>query len=723
MTRFFRDAHECAAEVVAQLGPELRLGAPLGAGKANHLMNAIYRLVKTDPNLRLEIMTALTLERPRPKTDLEKRFLGPFIERVFGNYPDLEYELDRVAGRTPANVQIVEFYFPAGKFLKNARAQQSYISSNYTHVARDLLDRGVNVVFQQVSKKKIGDRIQYSLSCNADVTGDLMVKFSELKKLGRKCLMVAQVNEDLPFMWGDAVKTEADFDMIVDNPSESYSVFAPPKLSIGDAEFMIGLYGSTLIKDGGELQIGIGALGDSIGYNLLTRHQNNFEYLKILEGFDFDRKFGATHSQIGSLKPFEKGLFGATEMMVDGFIHLFNAGILTRQVYDDIHIQRLLNEGKISAKIEFKTIEELLKRGAIESLVSRHDFDYLQRWGILREELQFESGEIVHSDGSRCLPKLDDLNCRSFIADKCLGDTLKNGAVVHAGFFLGPRNFYNALKNIPEEKLKLFHMRSVSKINQLYGHDEIDRLHRTHARFVNTCLMMTLSGAAVSDGLESGAVVSGIGGQYNFVAMAHALPDGRSILNLRSTRGSGDSAQSSIVWNYVHISIPRHLRDIVITEYGIAQLRGKTDSEVIQALLNITDSRFQPALLAEAKKNQKIRSDYDIPEAFRSNTPSNYQLKLAEFRKQGFFPRFPFGSDFTSDETRIGGVLKKIKQKTSTRWGSLTAIGGALLKVRGSKEKSLAGQCDALLRRLSLDKPITLQEHLYRRLILAEFDD
>lgn len=51
------------------------------------------------------------------------------------------------------------------------------------------------------------------------------------------------------------------------------------------------------------------------------------------------------------------------------------------------------------------------------------------------------------------------------------------------------------------------------------------------------------------------------------------------------------------------MTIPRFLRDIVITEYGIADCRSKTDSEVIQAMLNIADSRFQPKLLAQAKKH------------------------------------------------------------------------------------------------------------------------
>src|SRR5688572_4365686 len=81
------------------------------------------------------------------------------------------------------------------------------------------------------------------------------------------------------------------------------------------------------------------------------------------------------------------------------------------------------------------------------------------------------------------------------------------------------------------------------------------------ARFINSGLKATLTGGIVSDGLENGQVISGVGGQYNFVAMAHALPDARSILTIKSTRGQGGSMESNIVWNYGHITIPRHLRD------------------------------------------------------------------------------------------------------------------------------------------------------------------
>ena len=48
----------------------------------------------------------------------------------------------------------------------------------------------------------------------------------------------------------------------------------------------------------------------------------------------------------------------------------------------------------------------------------------------------------------------------------------KGGTVMHAGFLLGPRAFYSALSALPESERRLFDMRGVGYINQLYGADQ-----------------------------------------------------------------------------------------------------------------------------------------------------------------------------------------------------------------------------------------------------------
>src|SRR5436190_743290 len=115
----FTDTLKCVDEVIARVGNAIVLATPLGMGKPNHILNAFYQRAKENPAISLKIITALTLEKPRGKSFLESRFLDPFANRVFGDYPDLDYERDRMRNALPPNVQIVEFYFFAGKYLKN----------------------------------------------------------------------------------------------------------------------------------------------------------------------------------------------------------------------------------------------------------------------------------------------------------------------------------------------------------------------------------------------------------------------------------------------------------------------------------------------------------------------------------------------------------------------------------------------------------------------------
>ncbi|MEE7567263.1 acetyl-CoA hydrolase, partial [Xanthomonas sp. Kuri4-3] len=183
----------------------------------------------------------------------------------------------------------------------------------------------------------------------------------------------------------------------------------------------------------------------------------------------------------------------------------------------------------------------------------------------------------------------------------------EEGEFLHGAFYLGSPDFYQWLRELDPATRRAIGMRRISEINQLYGgHEAHERLQRRDARFFNSCMMATALGAAVSDGLEDGRMVSGVGGQYNFVAMAHALPDARSVLMLRAVRGEGAQARSNLRWNYGHTTIPRHLRDLYLTEYGIADLRGLTDEDCVIAMAGVCDQRFQAPLLAQARAARKL---------------------------------------------------------------------------------------------------------------------
>jgi acyl-CoA hydrolase len=288
---------------------------------------------------------------------------------------------------------------------------------------------------------------------------------------------------------------------------------------------------------------------------------------------------------------------------------------------------------------------------------------------------------------------------------------LRNGTVVSAAFFLGTREFYQWLRELPGEERRAISMTAVARVNQLDLNPRLYQLQRQHARFMNTGLMVTLGGAIVSDGLEDGRVISGVGGQYNFIAMAHQLATGRSILMVRATREGGDGgATSNIVFNYGHTTIPRHLRDLVVTEYGVADLRSKNDRDIIAALLNVADSRFQDGLLARAVAAGKIERGYRIPDAHRDNTPQRLQRQLAP--QAALFPAFPLGSDFTPEEQVLVGALQGLKaraagNKLKMLWDALSV-------------HDIPAAAQPYLARLQLDAPADFQARVARRLLVLE---
>ena len=703
---------ECVTQAVARVGKRIVLGAPLGLGKPNQLMNAFFRRAVEDPSVELTIFTALSLEKPTPASDIEARFLGPYLERHFGSYVELDYMKAIRANTLPSNVKVHEFYFRAGSMKGVDSAQRNYVSTNYTFVARDLLARGVNVLVQLVAAGEVDGRPMLSLSSNTDVTLDLIPMLREARAAGREFVTIAQVHADLPFMYNRAIVEPSFFDVVVRNPEYDTTLFATPNLSVAPPDFAIGVHASTLVRDGGTLQIGIGSLGDAVVYALELRHEHNDVYRRVVAGLAAE---AAEVDASGGLGPFDAGLYGCSEMFVSGFMHLMNAGILKREVFDDVRLMRLLDQGRITTAVDAAMLSALVEAGVVERRLSATDVAFLRHWGILEPDVALEGGDLVVGS-ERIAADLGSKASLERIAAVALGQRLARGIVMHGGFFLGPGDFYDALRRMSREENERIAMDSVRRINRL-DDPELQTLQRRHARFVNTGMLVTLSGAVASDALENGQVVSGVGGQYNFVAQAHELPDARSIICLRATRGAGRSTASNIVPFYGHTTIPRHLRDIVVTEYGVADLRAKSDEEIVRELLSIADSRFQGDLLEWAKSAGKIDPGYEIPARYRNNTPERIVEEIARWRGQGYFPPFPLGTDFTEEEIVLGKTLKELKSHMDDPKALLRSV------VRSFLHDTNEAEAAHFLERLGLEHPGTAKDVLLRHLLLLELEE
>lgn len=710
----FSDPDACVEATLRRVGNHIVLGLPVAIGKPNPLVNAFVRRAVADPGIHLTIITALSLRTPRGRSDLERRFLEPFTQRVFGAYPDLEYLKLIESGTLPPNIEVLEFFLEPGAWLDNDHLQQHYLSSNYTYVARDALRHGMNVIAQVVAPPPAGEMAPgvLSLGANADLTADLLPRIAALRASGRPFALIGQVHRELPFMYGDALVSADTFDFLLDDTVFDFPLFCPPNLPIPPVEHAIALNVSTLLRDGGTLQLGIGELGDAIVYATQLRHQQPAIYREILEHTGILERHRRLIESEGGTAPFDRGLYGCSEMLVDGFLDLYRSGVLKRRVYPCTRVQRLLDEGHIDENVSQRTLDALAAAGM--NRMSFADFNELRDVGVFRDDVQYERGSVLAPDGTLLPAGFDNPAHRAAIAACCLGERLRNGVLVDAGFFFGPKDFYRALREMPAEQRRLFAMRGISFVNELYGHEaELKIAQRRYARFVNTTMMVTGLGAAVSDGLADGRVVSGVGGQYNFVAMAHALPEARSILCLRATHGSHGRLVSNIPWNYGYVTIPRHLRDIFVTEYGIADLRSKTDADVVRALIDVMDARFQDDFVRAAQRAHKLPRDFRIPDAARANLPETLRLRFASWRERGLFAELPFGSDFSAEELALSRRLRWLATQSAT-WSGRFDLARRALHVNAPDQNQ-----QSLLARMRLANPASWRERLERRLLLA----
>lgn len=131
-----------------------------------------------------------------------------------------------------------------------------------------------------------------------------------------------------------------------------------------------------------------------------------------------------------------------------------------------------------------------------------------------------------------------------------------------------------------------------------------------HMVTINAALSIDIHGQVVAD-TRSGEQFSGIGGHEDFVSGSGFSLTDRSILCLPSTYRSGEQVLSRIVpWFAAGavITTPRHQVDAIVTEYGVAELQGKTVHQRGEALAAIAHPDFRDGLLAAAERASGGRS-------------------------------------------------------------------------------------------------------------------
>lgn len=174
--------------------------------------------------------------------------------------------------------------------------------------------------------------------------------------------------------------------------------------------------------------------------------------------------------------------------------------------------------------------------------------------------------------------------------------TLHPGKVV-VTFLMGTKKLYDFANNNP-----MLEMYPVDYVN---APSVIAKNHKMVS--INSCVQVDLMGQIASEsiGLKQ---ISGVGGQVDFVRGSSICKDGISIMAMPSTTAKGKVSKIvPILDEGAAITTSRNDADYIITEYGIAHLKGKTLRERAKALINIAHPNFREDLIKEYEKRFHIK--------------------------------------------------------------------------------------------------------------------
>jgi len=123
---------------------------------------------------------------------------------------------------------------------------------------------------------------------------------------------------------------------------------------------------------------------------------------------------------------------------------------------------------------------------------------------------------------------------------------------------------------------------------------------------INSALSVDLTGQVCADSIGP-RIFSGVGGQLDFVRGAQASAGGRSVIALPSTACGGSVSRIAVeLAAGSGVTVTRSEVHMVATEYGVAELRGKSIAQRVHLLAGIAHPKFRDELLAGARRHHWI---------------------------------------------------------------------------------------------------------------------
>jgi 4-hydroxybutyrate CoA-transferase len=168
----------------------------------------------------------------------------------------------------------------------------------------------------------------------------------------------------------------------------------------------------------------------------------------------------------------------------------------------------------------------------------------------------------------------------------------RNRGKIVAAFMMGSPRLYEFVNDNP-----MVEMRSVDFTNDTH----VIRSFRTMTA-INSAIEVDLTGQVVADSIGT-RIYSGVGGQMDFVRGAALAPEGRAIIALPSTAAHGSVSRiaPTLTAGAGVVTTRAHVRTVV-TEWGVAELFGRSLGERAAALIAIAHPDHRDRLASEARR-------------------------------------------------------------------------------------------------------------------------
>ena len=182
------------------------------------------------------------------------------------------------------------------------------------------------------------------------------------------------------------------------------------------------------------------------------------------------------------------------------------------------------------------------------------------------------------------------------------------GKLIEAGVINGQRKNFKHGQHLfifaggsPELYASLGRNDACRIVPAVYGADPMIIMKNDNMVSINTCVEMDLTGNICSESIGP-RIISGSGGAFDYVYGALHSRGGRSIMAFTSKTKKGVSKIVPMLTQGAGVTIPRNYADYIVTEYGIAHLRGLSLKERALALIQIAHPDQRDRLRFEAKK-------------------------------------------------------------------------------------------------------------------------